>query len=172
MARGGTSTGPSHAGELPVKTLVVDAGAYTIKAGFAPTEQSSSPDPVRDCLVIPNCIARSRDKHVYVGSELAKCTDFGEMVFRRPVEKGYIVNWEAESAIWEHEFLMKDAQLHVRRPSPSYMSLRREIDHQDSATRTRPTSSSPSPRMRLMQYNQTVTRLFLKSLNSLPTTAV
>lgn len=56
--------------------------------------------------MIPNCIARStRDKRSYVGSELVDCKDFGELAFRRPVEKGFIVNWEAERAIWEHEFL-------------------------------------------------------------------
>lgn len=26
------------------------------------------------------------------------------MVFRRPVEKGYIVNWEAQKEIWEYSF--------------------------------------------------------------------
>ena len=26
------------------------------------------------------------------------------MAFRRPVEKGYIVNWEAQKEIWDHEF--------------------------------------------------------------------
>lgn len=85
------------------KTLVLDNGAYTIKAGLvsgAPTEPSYD-----DCRVIPNCIARStRDKCSYVGSELDSCKDFGELAFRRPVEKGFIVNWEAEKAIWEHEF--------------------------------------------------------------------
>ena len=56
--------------------------------------------------VIPNCIARStRDKCTYVGAELNSCKDFGELAFRRPVEKGFIVNWEAEKAIWEHEFM-------------------------------------------------------------------
>jgi actin-related protein 6 len=84
------------------KTLVLDNGAYTLKAGIVPAGLEPTYD---DCTVIPNCIARSaRDKRTYVGSELAACKDFGELVFRRPVEKGFIVNWEAEKAIWEHEF--------------------------------------------------------------------
>lgn len=33
-------------------------------------------------------------------------------MFRRPVEKGYLVNWEAEKEIWEHEFFEDKAQLH------------------------------------------------------------
>jgi actin-related protein 6 len=49
-------------------------------------------------------MARDRERHVYTGSQLEKCKDFGEITFRRPVEKGYIVNWEAQKEIWEHEF--------------------------------------------------------------------
>lgn len=82
----------------PSKTLVLDNGAYTIKAGYV-TE-----DAVDEPRVIPNCIARDGDRKVYVGSELAKCKDFGEIAFRRPVEKGFVVSWEAEKEIWEREF--------------------------------------------------------------------
>ncbi len=86
------------------KTLVLDNGAYTLKAGLVPTH-SASPS-YADCSVIPNCIARShRDKCTYIASELDSCKDFGELAFRRPVERGFIVNWEAEKAIWEHEFM-------------------------------------------------------------------
>ena len=88
-------------------TLVVDNGAYTIKAGYA----SQSPNPDKDCYIIPNCIARSRDKRVYVAAHLEECKDFGEMAFRRPVEKGYLVNWEAEKEIWEQAFFDQNAKL-------------------------------------------------------------
>lgn len=85
-----------HQQILPDKTLVIDNGAYTVKAGFA----TSSPT-IDDCHVIPNCLARERNKKVWVGAEIEGCRDFGEMSFRRPVEKGYLVNWEAEKAIWD-----------------------------------------------------------------------
>ncbi|KAJ8110590.1 hypothetical protein OPT61_g6601 [Boeremia exigua] len=86
------------------KTLVLDNGAYTLKAGLVPTHAASP--GYDDCSVIPNCIARShRDKRTYTASELDDCKDFGELAFKRPVEKGFIVNWEAEKAIWEHEFM-------------------------------------------------------------------
>ena len=84
---------------LPTNTLILDNGGHTIKAGFATPVPSTD-----DCHIIPNCIARSRDRHLWTGSELDKCQDFGEMAFRRPVEKGFVVNWESERAIWEHEF--------------------------------------------------------------------
>jgi actin-related protein 6 len=93
----------------PAQTLVLDNGAYTIKAGFSsPSTEVTS----ESCHIIPNCMARDRERKVYVGSELEKCKDFGDIAFRRPVEKGYIVNWEAEKEIWEHEFFDKKAKLY------------------------------------------------------------
>ena len=91
----------------PSKTLVIDNGGYTIKAGFSsPSIESPTPE------IIPNCLARDRDKKVYTGSQLSNCKDFSEIVFRRPVEKGYLVNWEAEKEIWEHEFFNPKAKLY------------------------------------------------------------
>ncbi|PSN67393.1 Actin/actin-like protein [Corynespora cassiicola Philippines] len=96
--------GKKAAAPAPARTLVLDNGAYAIKAGIVAT---TGADPsYDDCSVIPNCIARSnRDRRTYISSELSDCKDFGELAFRRPVEKGFIVNWEAQKAIWEHEFL-------------------------------------------------------------------
>lgn len=89
----------STAGPPPLaKTLVLDNGGYTIKAGFVTDESVGQP------RVIPNCIARDRSRKLYVASELDQCRDFGEVQFRRPVEKGFIVNWEAQREIWDREF--------------------------------------------------------------------
>ncbi len=62
------------------RTLVIDNGSYTLKVGY------SSPESVTP-LVIPNSIARSRDKRTFVGSQLDDCRDYSGMVFRRPNEK-------------------------------------------------------------------------------------
>lgn len=99
MPRASKAAKPS----LPSQTLIVDNGAYNIKAGFAPPDHQTE----AQCRITPNCIARGRDRRVWIGSQLDQCKDFGEMAFRRPVEKGYIVNWEGEKAIWDHEFLAK-----------------------------------------------------------------
>lgn len=82
----------------PTRTLVLDNGAHTIKAGYVTDEAIDTP------RVIPNSIVRARDGKVYVSSEIAQCADFSEAAFRRPVEKGFIVNWEAQREIWEREF--------------------------------------------------------------------
>ncbi|KAI0021722.1 actin-domain-containing protein [Xylariomycetidae sp. FL0641] len=89
----------AHQPPPPSRTLVLDNGAYTMKAGFVAGDTADEP------RVIPNCIARDRDRRTYLASDLDQCKDFSEMAFRRPVEKGFVVSWEAEKEIWEHEFL-------------------------------------------------------------------
>lgn len=106
---------PKHAGRgkgppAPSQTLVIDNGASTIKAGLVSSTCTTPPTTMP--RIIPNCLARDRSKKIYIGSELERCTDFGEIAFRRPVEKGYIVNWEAQREIWDHEFLASKAPLH------------------------------------------------------------
>lgn len=77
-----------------------------MKAGFSSSTSTEAP------RIIPNCMARDREKNVYVGSQLEKCKDFGDIVFRRPVEKGYLVDWNTEKEIWEQEFFDGKAPLH------------------------------------------------------------
>lgn len=103
MARGRNARG---AGPYPSTTLVLDNGGSTIKAGFVRDPPAASDLAPR---VIPNCIARDRHKKVYVGSELTGCRDYGELQVRRPVEKGFVVNWEAQREIWDREFLDDEA---------------------------------------------------------------
>lgn len=103
----------TNASRLAPNILVVDNGAYSIKAGML-----SATSTVADSYsLVPNCIARGpdgpRSTKVYVGGELETCKDFAEMAFRRPVEKGYLVNWEAELDIWKQSFFNKGAKLQV-----------------------------------------------------------
>ncbi|KAF2488034.1 actin-related protein, ARP6 class [Neohortaea acidophila] len=114
MARKGASKGADAApARLASRTLVLDNGAHTIKAGFSPLTTDSEPHADAECHVVANCIARSqRDKRTYIGPELLEeCWDFGELAFRRPVEKGFVVNWEGEQAIWERTLLDKRSPL-------------------------------------------------------------
>jgi actin-related protein 6 len=115
MARKGSSNTQASQSRLAPKTLILDNGAHTIKAGFCSHNSDDDPNVDKDCHVIANCIARSqRDKRTYVGSELLdECWDFGELAFRRPVERGFVVNWEGEKAIWERSIVDKRSPLQV-----------------------------------------------------------
>lgn len=79
-----------------------------MKAGYAPEllSSSSSPiDPLDSCLVVPNALARTRDNKTFIGAQLdTHISDWNEVSFRRPVEKGFIVSWEAQRELWEHSF--------------------------------------------------------------------
>ncbi|KAI1977871.1 Actin- protein 6 [Ophidiomyces ophidiicola] len=98
---------PATTQSLPEKTFIIDNGAYTIKAGYAPptTDDTAPSNPFSSCMLIPNALVKTRDKRVYIGSQLnTHITDWNEAHFRRPIEKGLIVNWEAQREIWEHSF--------------------------------------------------------------------
>lgn len=95
---------------LPAKTFVLDNGAYTMKAGYACDPSSSSEEALSNCVSIPNAIVKTRENRILTGAQLAThVTDWNEAVFRRPVEKGYIVNWEAEREIWDQTFFEEKA---------------------------------------------------------------
>lgn len=88
---------------IPAKTFILDNGAYTMKAGYAPG--SSSEEALSACTSIPNALVKTRDNRIVIGSQLStNVSDWNEAMFRRPVEKGYLVNWEAEREIWEQSF--------------------------------------------------------------------
>ena len=120
----------SQAQQLPEKTFIIDNGAYTLKAGYAP--DSALPEDenklLSTCTTIPNAITKTRGNRVYLGSQLSThVTDWNEAMFRRPMEKGYIVNWEAQRAIWEHSFFdaktVRNKNLHVANPDETTLVL-------------------------------------------------
>lgn len=98
----------AQAQSLPEKTFIIDNGAYTIKAGYAPASSPANEEEeeaASACTAIPNAIAKTRGNRIYVGAQIGtNITDCNEMLFRRPVEKGYTVNWEAQKEIWENSF--------------------------------------------------------------------
>ncbi|SJL07896.1 related to Actin-related protein 6 [Armillaria ostoyae] len=75
-------------------TVILDNGASTIKAGI------SDGGPA---LLIPNAIARNKST-TYFGHELLRCSDHASLTYRLPLDKGFIVDWDAQKAIWDGVF--------------------------------------------------------------------
>ncbi|KAJ7197930.1 actin-related protein Arp6 [Mycena pura] len=76
--------------------LVLDNGGSTVKAGILGQPSSENP------RIIPNAVVRSKgDKATYVGHEMERCKDYSSLGYRIPIEKGYIVDWDAQKAIWD-----------------------------------------------------------------------
>ncbi|KAA1474732.1 Actin/actin-like protein [Dentipellis sp. KUC8613] len=83
---------------MPV--VVIDNGASTIKVGLSTNPKAASAG--RD---FPNAVIRSKgDKKTYFGHEFDACHDHSSLHFRLPFEKGYIVDWDAQKAIWDGMF--------------------------------------------------------------------
>lgn len=89
---------------LPSKTFILDNGAYNIKAGFAPVRSASDIDAIAGCHTIPNALVKTRDRKTYVGAEAQGISQWSEAHFRRPVENGQVVSWEAQKEIWDRSF--------------------------------------------------------------------
>ena len=91
--------------QLPSRTLVLDNGGYAIKAGFAPSQPENDEQTLSRCTSIPNSIVRTRDRKTYVAAQADKdVTQWSEAVFRRPIEHGQVVSWEAQKEIWDYSF--------------------------------------------------------------------
>ena len=128
-ARPSAKSAPKVA-SLPEKAFIIDNGAYTMKSGYAPDSPSGDDleQAATRCTAIPNTVAKTRGNRIYVGSQLSgHVTDYNEMVFRRPVEKGYIVNWEAQRETWDHSFFdektTRNKDIRIQNPEETTLVL-------------------------------------------------
>lgn len=103
MARA-QKTASRNAAGTPHNTFILDNGAHSIKAGFAPVTEASDNEVLENCSVVPNCLVRSRERKVYIAAQSEDITQWSEAVYRRPIENGQLVNWEAEKEIWDYSF--------------------------------------------------------------------
>ncbi|KAH7885477.1 actin family [Phlebopus sp. FC_14] len=82
-------------------TVVLDNGGSTIKAGIV----GANGQPDHEVRLVPNAVARSKgDRSTYVGHEIERCSDFSSLHYRLPFEKGYLVDWDAQKAVWDGLF--------------------------------------------------------------------
>lgn len=77
--------------------VIVDSGAYTIKAGLSTDTEPS---------VIPNCImkAKSERKRLFIGNQINECRDCSGLYFLLPCERGYITKWDVQKPVWDYVF--------------------------------------------------------------------
>ncbi|TPX46715.1 hypothetical protein SeMB42_g01858 [Synchytrium endobioticum] len=78
-------------------TLILDNGAFAIKAGYA-----DAPYPP---YIAPNCIMKGKaDRTTYVADQICECRNFAGLFYRVPFEKGYVTGWDIEKDIWDRVF--------------------------------------------------------------------
>ncbi|KAF9527514.1 actin-domain-containing protein [Crepidotus variabilis] len=77
--------------------IILDNGAHTAKVGVLHKHEEP--------LIVQNAVARSKgDKRTYFGHEIALCRDYSSLNYRLPFEKGYLVDWDAQKAVWDGIF--------------------------------------------------------------------
>lgn len=78
-------------------TLILDNGAYSIKAGYTTDGKAR---------IYPNSVFKTKAdrKRVYVSDELDECKDRSSLYFVLPFERGYLVNWDTQLQIWNRLF--------------------------------------------------------------------
>jgi len=97
--REGAQSERTAAADMDTATvLVVDNGAATVRIGLASSGSSTSLEPTS----LPNCVARAKkDRLLLVGDAIAGYTKTHDLTLHRAHERGYVVNWDVERAIWE-----------------------------------------------------------------------
>lgn len=89
----------------------------------------------RTSSVIPNCIAKRRKSvsgarsGVFVGDQLEsdECDTYAQLVFKRPHDRGYLVDCESEAAIWSRAFSAQVLNVPQRQPSDVRLLLSRPL---------------------------------------------
>ncbi|PRP89165.1 actin-related protein 6-like [Planoprotostelium fungivorum] len=124
-----------------LKTLVIDNGSDRIKWGYA-----GKPDTYRSH---GNYVAKVKgDRKNYVGDVETARSQAG-VWFRRPHDRGYPINWDAQKEIWDYalgEFDAREFQLLLTEPIFNPNSVRKvqaEIIFEDYAFDALYTASAP-----------------------------
>eukprot|EP00026_Physarum_polycephalum_P009843 Phypoly_transcript_09980.p1 GENE.Phypoly_transcript_09980~~Phypoly_transcript_09980.p1 ORF type:complete len:428 (+),score=30.54 Phypoly_transcript_09980:32-1315(+) len=78
------------------KVVVIDNGGGTSKIGLA---GQKSP------MIIPNQIAKPKgERRNYIGDQIEQCPNTSSLYYRRPIDKGFVINWDTQREIWDHAF--------------------------------------------------------------------
>lgn len=91
-----------HQQPVDHRIIVLDNGGGSSKVGFA---GETTP------RIVPNVIAKTKGTtgnpkgHVYVGDQIDnECESYSSLTYKRPMEKGYVVDCETQIAIWNRIF--------------------------------------------------------------------
>lgn len=78
--------------------IVFDNGAWRLRGGFAGLREPS--------VDVPNCTARvGKQTEVLVADQTETAVqDLAQLVYTRPLQRGYVVDWETQRAVWQRVF--------------------------------------------------------------------
>lgn len=107
--------------------LVLDNGADSIKAGWSTQDVPTT---------VPNAIARNKSsRKVHTGSQIDACENKAGLMFKRPFDKGYLVDLELQRDIWGTIFDQKnlnvtpaESSIVVTEPQFNFSPLKEALD--------------------------------------------
>jgi len=111
------------------RTVVLDNGGNTLKAGFADEDE-----PI---LICPNLTFKSKGEgggRYQTGDALSTTSEILSLTLRRPFDKGYLVNLELQREIWSRVFKThlkidpKECDLILTEPLMNLDSIRTEVE--------------------------------------------
>lgn len=107
--------------------VVLDNGGANIKIGLANTAQPVS--------TVPNATAKFKgERGMFVADQILGCSDPSVVALRRPIDRGYVVNWELERVIWDRvfkstlPFSVRDCGLVLTEPLSNLPTLQEQMD--------------------------------------------
>lgn len=78
------------------QVLVMDNGTGLLKAGFANDTQPR---------IMPNAIMRPKvSRASYIGAQIEDCKNLAGLFYKRPAEKGYLIDYDMQRMIWNYVF--------------------------------------------------------------------
>mmetsp|Transcript_15382 Transcript_15382/g.62734 ORF Transcript_15382/g.62734 Transcript_15382/m.62734 type:complete len:396 (-) Transcript_15382:952-2139(-) len=127
--------------------VVLDNGGYNIKAGYVSAEERSRGCDVQSLSsppeIFPNAVAKppkksssvatKRNGGFLVSAELYDLPSYSGLFFRRPIERGYVKEWDLQRDVWKYIFTRskvepKENCFVVTEPIALPGSLRRGMD--------------------------------------------
>lgn len=123
---GGSGDDKTSNKEANLVGVIIDNGAYTIKAGL-----SSDQNP----KIIPNAImkAKAERKRLFVGNQINECRDCSGLYYLLPCERGYITKWDVQKPVWDYVFMkgncpINDYPVILTQPLFNFKSIQDCID--------------------------------------------
>ncbi len=85
------------------------SAASTVAGSWVSASGSGGGGSITNCKLIPNCATKpKRERRLFVGDQCDEIIDFSALNYRRPFERGYVVNWELQTMIWDRCFGSKN----------------------------------------------------------------
>lgn len=77
--------------------VILDNGGYDIKYGWVVGDDDITQQYPKK---MPNCIAKiQKSMQTFIGDEISSIQNPSQLILNRPIDRGYLVNWNIEKEV-------------------------------------------------------------------------